>query len=580
MRAALVLTMLACLAAVVIAAPGQAASSSTVVTMEVPSATSLVATGCAPDVAGTTAFGTALPGTPTFTTADCSLTWGSSNDSSSLRIAQSDRAGAAMYARPDGTLDGGFATAGTFANDFGHDSAQIIDHVVEPAGSTLLSMLVTDSGVDRPEFRRLDPSGTPDGTFNGGTGALTLGAGEDAGPVALLADGRLVVSSGRRLLLRLANGQPDLSFGGTGEVDLGSGDPSTDYIAWLASDGNRIRAAIIDVEPGTTWIRVRGYLANGSLDTSFGVGGEYAYDTGTFTTMLRNGIVGTDGDIILVGRSDTEGMIIRIDRHGTPVDSFGTAGVALLDVEAGIDEFAGVIEHHDRSLTLINLNGSTSLTKVDAAGAVDLAWGTNGSAFPVIGVASYTLGLTSDGTGAAWATVMFSTTGVPPFNAGVARYASDGTLDTTFGTGGVVDLGPTEYFQFGDPSLGIDGKVVVPAPAYQMPGPAPHVKLARLDSNSIADYSGTWAAGSAFGACLHTTDGGSTPTWSLAGTGNCTAALTANWNAVPTTSTTIATRAAAGTGTSTLRFGLRPDSTQTPGDYHAHLSFEVVAPSV
>ncbi|MCW2928956.1 MAG: type sorting protein, partial [Thermoleophilia bacterium] len=66
------------------------ASSSTVVSAQVPSATSVNATACAASTPGVTEFGTILPGSTAVTTADCVITWGSSNDSSMLRAYQSD----------------------------------------------------------------------------------------------------------------------------------------------------------------------------------------------------------------------------------------------------------------------------------------------------------------------------------------------------------------------------------------------------------------------------------------------------------------------------------------------------------
>jgi hypothetical protein len=72
-----------------------AAAASTNVTLSVTSATSLDPSGCATGSAGTT-FGIVQVGTPYVTTADCLLTWGSTNDSSMLRVFQQDGGGWAM----------------------------------------------------------------------------------------------------------------------------------------------------------------------------------------------------------------------------------------------------------------------------------------------------------------------------------------------------------------------------------------------------------------------------------------------------------------------------------------------------
>lgn len=78
------------------AASGTAATSSTVISVTVPSATNLDASACESGVAGRTDFGNVLPGTSTVTSSDCTITFGSSNDTAKLRIQQTDRRGVAM----------------------------------------------------------------------------------------------------------------------------------------------------------------------------------------------------------------------------------------------------------------------------------------------------------------------------------------------------------------------------------------------------------------------------------------------------------------------------------------------------
>jgi photosystem II stability/assembly factor-like uncharacterized protein len=94
----------ACALAVVIACAtsmgaANGASSEPVVTANVPSATTLVVTGCASENPGVTMFGVVQPGSVSMTPNDCTVTFGSSNDTSSLRVSQADGLDTAM-ARP------------------------------------------------------------------------------------------------------------------------------------------------------------------------------------------------------------------------------------------------------------------------------------------------------------------------------------------------------------------------------------------------------------------------------------------------------------------------------------------------
>lgn len=108
-----------------------AASSSTTVAATVPSATSLDIAGCATGTSGVTTFGTVLPGSSSVTTGDCVVLFGSSNDTSQLRLYQADESGVAMHPHhangtvahyaftndyADSSMTGNAATPGTGAS--------------------------------------------------------------------------------------------------------------------------------------------------------------------------------------------------------------------------------------------------------------------------------------------------------------------------------------------------------------------------------------------------------------------------------------------------------------------------------
>lgn len=83
-----------------------ASSSNVVVQATILSATYLDASGCATGSAGVTSLGTVLPPASVRSTADCRVVFGSSNDSSALRIQQVDATGAAFNASGAWTLGG------------------------------------------------------------------------------------------------------------------------------------------------------------------------------------------------------------------------------------------------------------------------------------------------------------------------------------------------------------------------------------------------------------------------------------------------------------------------------------------
>jgi photosystem II stability/assembly factor-like uncharacterized protein len=84
-------------------------------------------------------------------------------------------------------------------------------------------------------------------------------------------------------------------------------------------------------------------------------------------------------------------------------------------------------------------------------------------------------------------------------------------------------------------------------------------------------------AGSAFGACLLATT--ATPAWTPDGT--CAAASTTAWKPVPVNSADANATIASipgGSATADIVYGLRVSTSQAPGSYLAHISYDVVAP--
>src|SRR5690606_21911777 len=107
----------ACTIALAHAGLAGGASSGTVVGATVPSATSIDASGCPSQTAGITQLGLLLPGSSTVTSLDCIVEFGSSNDTSMLRLHQQDGYGQAMFGAPTGVLDTNSGDGDHFSTD-------------------------------------------------------------------------------------------------------------------------------------------------------------------------------------------------------------------------------------------------------------------------------------------------------------------------------------------------------------------------------------------------------------------------------------------------------------------------------
>ena len=108
MLASSLLLFLVAVASICATLPAVGASSSIVVSANVPSATRLNRLNCAPGSAGRTDFGVVQPGSSAVTSLSCDIEFGSSNATSSLRIRQADEHGRAMWTYGIGQLDGTF----------------------------------------------------------------------------------------------------------------------------------------------------------------------------------------------------------------------------------------------------------------------------------------------------------------------------------------------------------------------------------------------------------------------------------------------------------------------------------------
>ncbi len=202
--------------------------------------------------------------------------------------------------------------------------------------------------------------GTPDATF-GGDGTVSVnpeGFGHQsvAATVEVDGTGRILLGgtsydqpgegsfSGRWALVRLtASGDPDPTFSGDGVVLI---DPPSGFGALLdlAIDSRgRILAAGTSIPCGTIPMpdtcspserpRLARFLANGTLDTSFGNGGWARLPAplggriGNFQTVA----VDPRGWILAGGSSGLQGSVVRFTPDGRADGRFATDGVFLLD---------------------------------------------------------------------------------------------------------------------------------------------------------------------------------------------------------------------------------------------------------
>jgi uncharacterized delta-60 repeat protein len=271
----------------------------------------------------------------------------------------------------------------------------------------------------------------------------------------------------------LTAGDLDLGFGTGGKVttDFGGKYDRGNAVA-LQSDGKMIVAGY--ATGSSQDFALARYNTDGSLDTSFGVGGTVTTDFSSNTDSAAGVAVQSDGKIILVGATDSTGAgdfaLARYTASGSLDSSFGSGGKVTTDFSRRIDGARAVALQGDGKIVVAGLSytvGKTgyngddeiALARYNTDGSLDTSFGSRGKVLTSIGSgAAVTYGVALQGDG------KIVVSGSALGNSGdfaIARYTAGGRLDTTFGSGGTV---LTDFAGHADQAFGVaiqgDGKIV------------------------------------------------------------------------------------------------------------------------
>ena len=245
-----------------------------------------------------------------------------------------------------------------------------------------------------------------------------------------------------------ANGTLDTSFGVGGRVTTDLGQTENASLVLVQSDGKIIIAGgtyPIFPSSGGQFALVR-YNSNGSLDTSFGDGGVALTTFSTSGCYASALALQSDGKIIAAGTnyrdfsSNSDFGIVRYNSNGTLDTSFGTNGLVSTDYDGMLDAASSVLIQSDGKIVAVG-SASSSATFYDFAvvrylanGQIDTSFGSAGKVRTDFGGANldiaYAGTLQADGKIIAAGTTTDRSGSKTPF--AVARYNSNGTLDTSF----------------------------------------------------------------------------------------------------------------------------------------------------
>ena len=383
-----------------------------------------------------------------------------------------------------GDLDTTFGTNGLVTTNVGDYFSSINSIVLQSDGKIIAggNYIVNDNYDNYFALARYNSDGTLDTSF--GTNGLVstdISINNVAQSVVLQSDGKIIAGgytgpggyAGNVFVLARynTNGSLDTSFGTNGKVTTDFSTSAIAYSVKLQSDGKIIACGAA----GNAFALVR-YNSDGTLDTSFGTNGKVTTDITYDTDTISSIVLQSDGKIIACGyTNNVEGSytydfaLARYNSDGTLDTSFGTNGMVTTDFNSGMDIIYSIVLQSDGKIIaggraeIDSAPYDFALARYNSDGTLDTSFGTNGKVTTDITYDTDTISsivLQSDGKIIACGYTN-NVEGSYTYDFALARYNSDGTLDTSFGTNGIVttDFGETNDFAYSI-VLQSDGKIV------------------------------------------------------------------------------------------------------------------------
>ena len=247
-----------------------------------------------------------------------------------------------------------------------------------------------------------------------------------------------------------SNGALDTRFGtgGVSTVDFGGDDVA--YSLILAADGSVVAAGGSTQPTGEAFAFAR-FLKDGQVDRFFGNGGRSLFAQGAGGNVAGAVTIDSSGRVVAAGPTDGGNVaVVRLNANGTEDTSFGAGGAVILTQlttqgELGRpDRSIGVVAQPDGSVLVSNRSpgGDFGIAKVRADGTLDPSFGTGGVSTIDFGGDDDADQLLLQGTGEIFA---LGTTTAGGNMLAVAAVAPDGSLIRNFGDNGklTVDATPT-----------------------------------------------------------------------------------------------------------------------------------------
>jgi uncharacterized delta-60 repeat protein len=361
------------------------------------------------------------------------------------------------YNANDGSLDTNYNGTGITVQDVGDMPSYSRCVGIQADGKIVVAGDVYGPNNDECGIARLNPDGSLDPTF-GSSGKFTFSAGTEgcaANALAIQADGRIVLAGSAYgsfesfFVARLAtNGLLDASFGTNGVVITSFSTNAYAVAVALQSDGKIV--VVGSVYTGIGWYYgVARYQPNGSLDPSFHRDGTVLTEIGTDGDYAEAVAIQRDGGIIVCGRSYFgRSSYFSMDRYNADGNldlGFGELGRVISGISASQSADAGaMVLQADGNIVLAggsstSSNSVVALMRFNPNGVLDTNFHGRGQVTNMVGPSdNYADGVALQSNGKIVVGASVTVGNNDRFTA--LRYNPNGSLDSSYGTGGVVPI--------------------------------------------------------------------------------------------------------------------------------------------
>lgn len=337
------------------------------------------------------------------------------------------------------------------------------------------------------------PASTAAGSLDtcfGSSGKVTTSLGGTtsawATDVAVQTDGKIVVlTNGFQVLRYGSDGLIDSTFGTGGVAGISFTKPSGQWGAYalaIQSDGKIIVAGYATFSGNAVGFAVGRFNSNGSVDTSFGTAGKVLFNFQKNVSALARGVtIQSNGYIVVAGDSDTLFALARLKPNGAFDLGFNGTGKVTVSTANVTTGTGGA---YDVAIQRVTVNGivqekvvaagirpsdyggdrDMAVLRFNPNGSLDSSFGSGGKVFTnFTGYSDQAKAVAIDANNnivVAGHTLTDSANGQM---FALVRYTENGELDASFGSGGKVTAGDTGYrnaFYGHGLAIQADGRIV------------------------------------------------------------------------------------------------------------------------